>query len=209
MLLGIHAQAFPVYLFKLPSGISVFKSPFTDIFGSRLCFGGTHESFKKSATEPFVSHAVHFMSALSNTQSVMNMATETVLCNINEKLLPGKNCVGTRHQSFSLDGVDPFGTQNMPQGNSHSAVCAGPLGTQNMPQGNSHSAVCAGPLGTQNMPQSNSHSAVCAGSLGTSTRQSFDMNGIMQHIFNHWGSLCYLGHEFEVVRWLKKCFLFF
>ena len=83
------------------------------------------------------------------------------------KVLPGKNCVDTRHQLFPLDGVDPFGTQNMLQGNSHSAVCAGPLGTQDC------------------MPQGSYHNAVCAGSLGTSTRQSFDMNGIMQPIFNH------------------------
>ena len=40
LLLGIHAQALPVHLFTLPSGISVFKSPFTDIFGSKICYGG-------------------------------------------------------------------------------------------------------------------------------------------------------------------------
>ena len=69
LLLGIHAQVLPVHLFSLPSGISVFKSPFTDIFGSRKCFGGTHKSFRKSATAPGVNHAAHVMSAFTLSQS--------------------------------------------------------------------------------------------------------------------------------------------
>merc|ERR1719239_571859 len=63
LLLGIHAQVLPVHLFTLPSGISVYRSPFTDIFGSNICYGGTHESFKKSATPLGACHAVHFISA--------------------------------------------------------------------------------------------------------------------------------------------------
>ena len=63
LLLGIHDQVLPVHLFTLPSGISVYRSPFTDIFGSNICYGGTHESFKKSATPLGACHAVHFISA--------------------------------------------------------------------------------------------------------------------------------------------------
>ena len=217
LLLGIHAQALPVFLFKLPSGISVFKSPFTDIFGSRICFGGTHESFKKSATMSGVSHAVHFMSALSKTQSVMSCAVETVLQSINDELLPGKSYCDPVHHADTPSPLKEHGFVD-----SDDAVVS--LNTLDISSGvfhmssSVHKAVVpiarlrnleSSDDSTQNMPQCYSYSEVCAGSLGTRTRQSFDMNGVMQHIFNHWGSLCYLGHEFGIVRWLKKMFFIF
>ena len=49
LLLGISTQAQPVYLFTLESGISVYKSPFTDVFNSNLCYAGSHDSFIESS----------------------------------------------------------------------------------------------------------------------------------------------------------------
>ena len=99
LLLGIHAQVLPVHLFTLPSGISVFKSPFTDIFGSNICYGGTHESFKKTSTPVGASHAVHFMSVLSQVQSCMQGITQSVLDMVDSELLPGKDYFDPVHHS--------------------------------------------------------------------------------------------------------------
>jgi len=46
-----------------------------------------------------VSHAVHFMSALGKTQSVMNCAVETVLRSIDDELLPGKSYYDPVHHA--------------------------------------------------------------------------------------------------------------
>ena len=99
LLLGIHAQVLPVHLFTLPSGISVFRSPFTDIFGSNICYGGTHESFKKTTTPLGASHAVHFMSVISQVQSCMKGLTQSVLDVFDSELLPGKNYFDPEHHS--------------------------------------------------------------------------------------------------------------
>ena len=48
---------------------------------------------------PQVSVAVHFMSALSNTQSVMNIAVESVLRSIDDELLPGKSYYDPVHHA--------------------------------------------------------------------------------------------------------------
>ena len=46
LLIGIKNTGLdPVQLFQLPSGLSVFKSPLKDKFGSRLCYGGPHSLF--------------------------------------------------------------------------------------------------------------------------------------------------------------------
>ena len=48
LLIGLkNAQIEPVCLFTLPSGLGVYRSPFTDIFGSNICFGGPHSSFSQ------------------------------------------------------------------------------------------------------------------------------------------------------------------
>ena len=99
LLLGIHAQVLPVHLFTLPSGISVFRSPFTDIFGSNICYGGTHESFKKTTTPLGASHAVHFMSVISQVQSCMKGLTQSVLDVFDSELLPGKDYFDPEHHS--------------------------------------------------------------------------------------------------------------
>merc|ERR1711911_297248 len=99
LLLGIHAQVLPVHLFTLPSGISVYRSPFTDIFGSNICYGGTHESFKKTTTPLGASHAVHFMSVISQVQSCMKGLTQSVLDVFDSELLPGKDYFDPEHHS--------------------------------------------------------------------------------------------------------------
>merc|ERR1719239_43930 len=99
LLLGIHAQVLPVHLFTLPSGISVYRSPFTDIFGSNICYGGTHESFKKSTTPLGASHAVHFMSVISQVQSCMKGLTQSVMDVFDSELLPGKDYFDPEHHS--------------------------------------------------------------------------------------------------------------
>ena len=46
ILLGLkNANIQPIHLFTLPSGLGVYRSPFTDIFGSNICYGGSHRSF--------------------------------------------------------------------------------------------------------------------------------------------------------------------
>jgi hypothetical protein len=46
LLIGLKtAHIQPIHLFTLPSGLGVYKSPFTDIFGSDICYGGPHTSF--------------------------------------------------------------------------------------------------------------------------------------------------------------------
>lgn len=61
LLLGIKLSVQPVHLFTLESGISVFRSPFKDIFGSDICYGGSHQSFKESKTSPQTYHAALFL----------------------------------------------------------------------------------------------------------------------------------------------------
>ena len=114
LLLGIHAQVLPVHLFTLPSGISVFKSPFTDIFGSNICYGGTHESFKKTSTPTGASHAVHFMSVLSQVQSCMQGLTQSVMDVFDSELLPGMDYFDPVHHSEKPspleEHLEPFET---------------------------------------------------------------------------------------------------
>ena len=46
LLIGLkNALIQPILLFTLSSGLGVYKSPFTDIFGSNICYGGPHSSF--------------------------------------------------------------------------------------------------------------------------------------------------------------------
>ena len=47
----------PVLIGILPSGLGVYRSVFTDIYGSNICFGGPHPSFSKSFQSPDASYA--------------------------------------------------------------------------------------------------------------------------------------------------------
>ena len=47
LLLGLkHPDLHPVRIATLPSGLGVYRSKLTDIFGSNLLFGGSHPSFR-------------------------------------------------------------------------------------------------------------------------------------------------------------------
>ena len=47
----------PVLIGILPSGLGVYRSVFTDIYGSNICFGGPHPSFSKASRPPDSSYA--------------------------------------------------------------------------------------------------------------------------------------------------------
>ena len=63
MLIGIkNTNLVPVLIKTLKSGVGVYKSPFKDIFGSRIIFAGPHASFTRGnrGLQEEVSHAVSY-----------------------------------------------------------------------------------------------------------------------------------------------------
>jgi hypothetical protein len=79
LLLGITLTAQPTHLFTLESGISVFRSPFKDIFGSDICYGGSHESFKGSKLSPETNHAVLFLNTMESVMMSVSHATSDTM----------------------------------------------------------------------------------------------------------------------------------
>ena len=76
LLIGIKdAAAHPVLIDTLPSGLGVYRSPFKDIFGSRICYGGTHESFLKNMTSNGNHHTAYFLNQL---RLVANEVSDTI-----------------------------------------------------------------------------------------------------------------------------------
>ena len=72
LLLGIkETRIHPTPLFTLPSGLGVYRSPFKDKFGSRICFGGPHRVFSKANQQNShnTSHAVMLVQEFSNFQN--------------------------------------------------------------------------------------------------------------------------------------------
>ena len=64
LLLGIkNTRLDPILMKILPSGIAVYRSPFKDVFGSRIIFGGPHKSFKNKSAEIMTSNAVFLVQA--------------------------------------------------------------------------------------------------------------------------------------------------
>ena len=64
LLIGIkNTNLNPILLKILPSGIAVYRSPFRDVWGSRLIFAGPHSSFTKTngGTKTNVSNAIFHM----------------------------------------------------------------------------------------------------------------------------------------------------
>ena len=64
LLIGIkNTNLSPILLKILPSSIAVYRSPFTDIWGSRLIFAGPHSSFTKAngAIKADISNAIFHM----------------------------------------------------------------------------------------------------------------------------------------------------
>ena len=50
LLLGIKdVRLQPKFLFELDSGIAVYRSPFTDVYGTDLCYGGSHPSISRQS----------------------------------------------------------------------------------------------------------------------------------------------------------------
>ena len=50
LLLGIEdVRLQPKFLFELDSGIAVYRSPFTDVYGTDLCYGGSHASISRQS----------------------------------------------------------------------------------------------------------------------------------------------------------------
>jgi hypothetical protein len=71
LLIGIRqSELAPRLITSLPSGISIFESKVTDIFGSNICFGGPHEIF----TEAYRTAGVNFH--VSSIQSLQALFTE-------------------------------------------------------------------------------------------------------------------------------------
>ena len=67
LLLGIkNTRLDPVLLKILLSGVSVYRSPFKDVFGSRVIFGGPHKSFKNNPAGGMMSNAVFFVQAVND-----------------------------------------------------------------------------------------------------------------------------------------------
>ena len=89
LLIGIsESAAHPVRIATLPSGISVYRSPFTDIFGSNICYGGSHDSFNGSSVPSGSNHAVFLINTLNVVKDSMLMsAKDTVKANESD-LLP-------------------------------------------------------------------------------------------------------------------------
>ncbi len=54
LLLGIkNTNLDPVLIKVLPSGVAVYRSPFKDVYGSRLIFAGPHRSFTKGSDKKY------------------------------------------------------------------------------------------------------------------------------------------------------------
>ena len=52
LLLGVkHPDLHPVHVLTLPSGLGVYRSRLTDVFGSNIVFGGYHPSFANNKDE--------------------------------------------------------------------------------------------------------------------------------------------------------------
>ena len=67
LLLGIkNTKLDPVLLKILPSGVAVYRSPFKDVFGSRVIFRGPHKSFKNDPAGVMMSNAVFLVQAVDN-----------------------------------------------------------------------------------------------------------------------------------------------
>ena len=67
LLIGIkNTAAQPKLLHQLGNGLAIYESPFADIFGSRICYGGTHENLSKQVAGINLSSS-NFLSTLQAT----------------------------------------------------------------------------------------------------------------------------------------------
>ena len=79
LLLGLKdSELVPKLLFSLPSGIGIYRSKFTDKFGSTICYGGPHPVFTKIYRQGSGGNVNHFMAMFVNSyrNSIYNMITD-------------------------------------------------------------------------------------------------------------------------------------
>merc|ERR1711978_811190 len=113
LLLGLKdARLQPKFLFELDSGIAVYKSPFTDIYGSDLCYGGPHESISRQVTDPcFSVNMLNLDGQPGGAQSVHTVQLPRGSGHLGKKLVPikqqdhlEKKLVPTEQQGISKAG---------------------------------------------------------------------------------------------------------
>ena len=96
LLIGIkNTAAQPKLIAHLGGGLSVYESPFPDMFGSRICYGGTHESLSaQSGTTNYASS--YFLSALRAAGHQLASTADKVEECAMEALSPGKATLSQR-----------------------------------------------------------------------------------------------------------------
>ena len=142
LLIGISTCALePQLLFRLSSGLGVYRSQIPDKWGSRICYGGPHSSFTKTNKElgRNINHLrVHFRSIMSEYYESPNIKLSRELGPEYEEQLPG--FLITKPQVFpgSLEplarNISPFVTDHLISEGTHQndgdVECSGavPLG---------------------------------------------------------------------------------
>ena len=89
LLIGISESAIqPVHVSTLPSGLSIYRSPFTDIFGSNICYGGTYESPFPTSVSTTTNQQVHLINSLQAAKESLQMHTMEIVKEYESDLLP-------------------------------------------------------------------------------------------------------------------------
>ena len=79
LLLGIkNTNLDPVLVKILPSGVAVYRSPFKDVYGSRMIFAGPHKSFTKDDNGVNMSNAVFFMRSQNPDVDLIDFSDPTI-----------------------------------------------------------------------------------------------------------------------------------
>ena len=113
LLLGIkNTKLDPVLLKILPSGVAVYRSPFRDVFGSRVIFGGLHRSFKNDPAGMLMSNAVFLVQAVDNELLGDQEQAEMELINFFDPV-PGAGKGAAEELLIDLDHGEPRTNQDM------------------------------------------------------------------------------------------------
>jgi hypothetical protein len=113
LLVGIRqTELAPRLITTLPSGISVYKSKVTDVFGSNICFGGPHEVF----TEAYRTAGVNCQT--SSIQTLQALFTEVAtaytespwafICNKEKATCVQKGLLETSNPKTEVPQVVPY-----------------------------------------------------------------------------------------------------
>ena len=107
LLLGIkNTKLDPVLLKILPSGVAVYRSPFKDVFGSRVIFRGPHKSFKNDPAGVMMSNAVFLVQAVDNEILGDQEQDEVELINLFDRV-PGAGKGAAEELLIDLDYGEP------------------------------------------------------------------------------------------------------